>query len=354
MSRVVRADLRIALSATRVRGRDTRCRLRLGRGYPRKDSTVSGRYLATSIPTLMAQKNGLSVPLKDQAPGDAETASSGTEAPSDNLAIVFTDIVKSTYLWEHELDAMNQAIEQHDNTLRSLLIKHDGYEVKQNGDGFMIAFQSAVAALEFCLEVQEQLLEIEWPEELLELDAGSEVLAKHGAGSDHEEEVVFKGLRLRISCHWGEPVSKWNETISRMDYLGPVVNVAARFIQATEGGQIVVSEAFLEALGKSKNASENGPSEGPLFAATAEMSVNEPNSTGAQVNLKNLKAEHAESALKDKRFEVRSLGKRHFKGVSDDQNIFFFIPHSLHGRLQFWPKHMQIEGSKGNLSDSGG
>jgi hypothetical protein len=114
----------------------------------------------------------------------------------------------------------------------------------------------------------------------------------------------------------------------------------------------VVSEAFLEALGKSKSGNENA-NEGPLFAAKDHANGKEFNPDGGEVDLRDLKAEHAESILKDKRFEVRSLGKRHFKGVSEDQKLYFIIPQSLHGRLHFWPKHMQVEGSKGNLVDSG-
>ena len=275
------------------------------------------------------------------------------KAPEGELAIVFTDIVKSTYIWENEPLAMKTAMVKHDEMVRAVTVRHQGYEVKQNGDGFMLAFQTAISALEFCLEVQEQLLDIEWPEDLLKIGAGSEVKDKD---DDDGDGLLFKGLRLRMSCHWGSPVVVPNEVIGRMDYMGPMVNRAARFIQATEGGQIVVSEPFLHALAKTKNgeSSDRDTSEGPLFAAKVEEGgENEDDELGQKIDLSDLRAEHTESILRDKHFEVRSLGKRHFKGVSDLQTLYFIIPESLQGRLHFWPKHMQVEGSKGNLAESG-
>jgi len=126
----------------------------------------------------------------------------------------------------------------HDGMIRSLTEANQGYEVKQNGDGFMVAFPTATSAVQFCLDVQEQLLDECWPPGILELPPGRET-------TDSEGHVLFRGLKLRMSAHWGTPVCNWNEVINRMDYLGPMVNRAARFIQVTEGGQIVVSGDFL-------------------------------------------------------------------------------------------------------------
>ncbi len=277
------------------------------------------------------------------------------KAPEGTLAIVFSDIVKSTDIWDSKPQAMAKAMAKHDEMVRNLMVRHQGYEVKQNGDGFMIAFQTAVSALEFCLEVQHELLEVEWPEDLLELGAASEVKAVDG--EVRNDGIIFKGLRLRMSCHWGEPVAQWNEVIERMDYMGPMVNRAARFIQATEGGQIVVSEPFLQALATSKNgdSSDQDGSEGPLFTAKVEEGSveDDDDELGQKIDLRDLKAEHTETILRDKQFEVRLLGKRHFKGVSDLQKLYFILPESLHGRLKFWPKQMQVEGSKGNLVGPG-
>ena len=265
-------------------------------------------------------------------------------APESPLAIVFTDIVSSTDIWESNPDAMKKAMYLHDNTMRTLTTRHRGYEVKQNGDGFMFAFQKAISALEFCLDVQKKLMEVEWPEELLEMSAGTEVKTETGDG----EDVLWRGLRLRMSAHFGEPVCMWNDVIKRMDYLGPMVNRAARFIQATEGGQIVVSDEFLGELQKAKSSdtTQDSGGGGPLF----ESLQYDKDEEGAKLDLKDLQCEDVADGLSEKQFEVRLLGERHFKGLDDMSKLYFIIPYSLRARLESWPRHMQVPGSKGNLT----
>jgi len=271
---------------------------------------------------------------------DAESKTrQSTEAPQPPLAIVFTDIVKSTAIWEKNSSAMAESMTIHDDLLRNLTATHSGYEVKQNGDGFMIAFQSAVSALNFCLDVQLQLQEQKWPQELLDIGPAQPVVNEHAESDDEQEDVLWRGLRLRMSAHFGEPVCVWNEVIQRMDYLGPAVNRAARFVSVCEGGQIVVSEEFLQEL--SNSATSTGARNGPLFENAQ--------AGGAVVH------EDDQRQLEDlvgTRFEVRMLGDRHFKGVAEKQRLFFIIPKSLQGRLKHFPRHKYVQASKGNLTEN--
>ena len=354
MPRLIRVDLHISLllNGSLLRSRASRLRLRASKPnsstYRSNSVLWTKRHISSTASPRQSQSMAeASLPTKTGAL-QVETPVRHIAAPEGAMAIVFTDVVKSTDLWETNVEAMKAAMVQHDEELRNLIVRHNGYEVKQNGDGFMIAFQTAIRALEFCLEVQQHLLEVEWPEELLEMKAGSEVTAQEG---DHEE-VLFKGLRLRMSCHWGEPVAEPNRVTDRMDYFGPMVNRAARFIQATEGGQIVVSEPFLAALGRAKNGvkSDESSNLGPLFG---DKYRGNDDVLGQALDLRDLQAENAETLLRDKHFEVRLLGKRHFKGVSDLQKLYFITSESLNGRIQFWPKHAQVEGSKGNLIEPG-
>lgn len=39
-----------------------------------------------------------------------------------------------------------------------------GYEVKSDGDSFMVAFSSVFSAVTYCMSVQEALLGADWPE----------------------------------------------------------------------------------------------------------------------------------------------------------------------------------------------
>lgn len=257
-------------------------------------------------------------------------------APNPPLSIVFTDIVKSTAIWEKDADTMAKAMRIHDDLVRETIRARKGYEVKQNGDGFMIAFQSAICALRFCLDVQIKLQDQDWPEPLLELGPAQPVIASDSPDGSQPDHHLWKGLRLRMSAHSGSVVCNWNGVIDRMDYLGPAVNRAARFVGVCEGGQIVVSEEFLDALRieQTETLAENGP----LYDRSGADG-------SQQQKLRQLDIE----GLVGTDFEVCDLGERHFKGVQEKQKLYFIVPKSLQGRLEWFPKHNFVQASKGNL-----
>jgi adenylate cyclase len=154
--------------------------------------------------------------------------------PLGNLALVFTDIRNSTLLWDTNA-GMPTAIRMHHTLLRRELRLCGGYEVKTEGDAFMVAFQSVSAALLWCLTVQMRLLEESWPREILECAEGRERRAR-GSG-----EVVARGLSVRMGIHCGTPICELDITTHRMDYYGPMVNRSARVMASAAGGQIMVT-----------------------------------------------------------------------------------------------------------------
>ena len=170
-------------------------------------------------------------------------------APSGQVALVFTDVQGSTQLWERCSSGMRGALDVHDQVMRALLAGVDGYEVKTQGDSFMVAFASAVEAVRWCLEVQEALVRAPWPEELLSQE---DAAVEQGARGP-----LHRGLRVRMGVHVGEPECRIDERTGRADYFGRMVNVAARVAAAGHGGQLLVSgEAWarvrgeLESLGR--------------------------------------------------------------------------------------------------------
>lgn len=241
---------------------------------------------------------------------------------------------------------MNEAMAIHDDLIRGLSDKYAGYEVKQNGDGFMFAFQSAPSALNFCLDIQVQLQTQKWPQALLKLGPAEPVVTESDEAPSGEV-VLWKGLRLRMSAHYGEPVCKWNDVIGRMDYLGPAVNRAARFVGVCEGGQIVVSQEFLQELKRARREVVGGG--GPLFDHVETSAPSDED-----LDVKDLQGEELPEDMGDTRFELRVLGERHFKGVPGNQKLYFIIPKSLRGRIDFLPKHEYVQPSKGNLMEGGG
>lgn len=264
----------------------------------------------------------------------------GTPPPQGSLSIVFTDIVKSTAIWEKDAPAMVQAMHLHDDMIRSLTETNEGYEVKQNGDGFMIAFPTATSAVQFCLDVQEKLLDEHWPKGILKLPDGKET-------TDSDGHVLFRGLQLRMSAHWGAPVCNWNEVIQRMDYLGPMVNRAARFIEVTEGGQIVVSEDFLLQL-QGELAIVKGEKE-EMETTEARSSRHSAGNKEEPLDLGTLRSKRDQQKLTHQQFEIRLLGDHEFKGLEEPQKLFFLVPRSLQGRADHWHQVTHVSGVKGNV-----
>ena len=138
-------------------------------------------------------------------------------APTGTVTIVFTDIEDSTRLWERHAADFEACLARHNEIMRAYIAAHGGFEVKTEGDAFMVAFARAGDAVQFALNTQ------------LALDA------------EPWNEQVGK-LLVRMGMHSGEPIIG-KDPDGRTDYFGPVVNRAARVAGAGHGGQILLSDA---------------------------------------------------------------------------------------------------------------
>jgi predicted ATPase/class 3 adenylate cyclase len=132
------------------------------------------------------------------------------EDSSATLTFVFTDLESSTRLWETFPDAMNSAMERHDEILRRAVEHADGRVLKVTGDGLMAVFSSASEGANACLEAQLALRDEAWGE--------------------------TGPLRVRMGIHVGEAQRRAG------DFFGPPVNRAARIMAAAHGGQVLLSE----------------------------------------------------------------------------------------------------------------
>ena len=149
--------------------------------------------------------------------------------PTGEVTLVFTDVQGSTALWDRDAEAMRDALELHDRILRDLIERLGGYEVKTEGDAFMVAFAAPSLAIGWCLEAQLALAAAPWSDALL-----SQVEA--------QVEGSHRGLRVRMGGGLGRPDCKPDPNTGRMDYFGPAVNRAARIGASGHGGQVVFSE----------------------------------------------------------------------------------------------------------------
>jgi predicted ATPase/class 3 adenylate cyclase len=155
-----------------------------------------------------------------------------SDAPTGRVTLVFTDIEGSSTLWDAAPTTMREALAVHDEVMRRTLAARSGYEVKTQGDSFMVTFDSPLSAACWCLDVQDELLKGPWPDALLALP-GCEPVSRDG-------ELLFKGLRVRMGVFEGEPECRPDPLTGRMDYFGPVVNRAARVESAAHGGQVLL------------------------------------------------------------------------------------------------------------------
>jgi len=131
---------------------------------------------------------------------------------------MFTDIVGSTDLARVMGDeSWGNVLAWHDDTLRKLFALHRGEEVKQSGDGFFVAFDEPLDAIECAVDVQKRL-------------------------DGHRKEAGF-APQVRIGLHRAEATRK-----SR-DYEGIGVHEAARIGALAQGGEILASKDILGAAG---------------------------------------------------------------------------------------------------------
>jgi putative ABC transport system ATP-binding protein len=136
------------------------------------------------------------------------------------VTIMFSDIEGFTAMTERLGDQrVQEVLHTHCAIVREQISVHGGFEVKAQGDGFMIAFASARRALRCAVAIQRAT----------------------AAYDEHAEAPV----RLRIGLHTGEA------TKEGYDFFGRSVIVAARVAAAGLGGEVLVTSLVRELAGAS-------------------------------------------------------------------------------------------------------
>jgi eukaryotic-like serine/threonine-protein kinase len=170
---------------------------------------------------------------------------SGAVAPDGTVTVLFTDIEGSTQLTEALGDAAwIGVLREHNAIVREQVAAHSGFEVKSQGDGFMLAFASPEDAVRCAIGIQRAL--------------------EQAPPNEHR-------LRVRIGLHTGEPIREQD------DFFGKAVILAARIAAEARGGEILVS---------------------PLVRAITERSGEFSFSDPTDVELKGLSGMHRLSAVR--------------------------------------------------------
>ena len=136
-----------------------------------------------------------------------------------NMTLLLCDIEGSTALLTALEDRYSDLLGDVRRILRAAARRQGGHEVDVHGDEFFAVFHHAHDAILAALAMQRGLRDGLWPEGMT--------------------------VRVRLGIHSGRPTS------TEHGYVGLAVHAAARIMAAGHGGQILVSEASVRALGDS-------------------------------------------------------------------------------------------------------
>ena len=129
---------------------------------------------------------------------------------------MFTDMVAFSALAQHDEALALELLEEHRTLLRPAFLKHQGHEIKTIGDGFLVEFASAVAAVTCAIEIQEAL------------------------ASRNMDAPADRLFQVRIGIHLGDVLLRGN------DIVGDGVNIAARIEPLADSGGIAVTQQVFD------------------------------------------------------------------------------------------------------------
>ena len=134
------------------------------------------------------------------------------------VTLLFTDLVGSTETLQRlGEEGAEQFRRTHFRLLREAVAAHEGQEVKNLGDGLMVAFGSALDATRCAVAMQQAV--------------------------ERHNRRGGESLNVRVGLHVGEPIR------DEEDYFGTPVVIAQRLCASARGGQVVASDLVRALIG---------------------------------------------------------------------------------------------------------
>ena len=159
---------------------------------------------------------GASIDIVASAALDERPDLADHAAPDGTVTLLFSDIEGSTAANERLGDRRwLEVLHAHNDLVRAEVANHGGFEVKSQGDGFMVAFSSARRGVLCAIGIQRAM-------------------------RDHVDKHPDEPVAVRIGLHTGEAVKEGD------DFFGQHVALAARVAGTARGGQILVSSLVKE------------------------------------------------------------------------------------------------------------
>ncbi|KXZ51008.1 hypothetical protein GPECTOR_14g25 [Gonium pectorale] len=158
------------------------------------------------------------------------------------VAVAFCSLERYPEMVAVSRDLSFDVLAVFNDVVRRSLLVCGGYECLEQEGHFMMAFAAPAEALEWCLMLQELIMEVSWTPPMLCLPGMQEQLHPLTGA------VLFRGPRVKAGMYAGVPTRVGpHPTTGRADYHGPCVNRAARFCHAAaQGGQVIVARSLME------------------------------------------------------------------------------------------------------------
>ena len=135
--------------------------------------------------------------------------SSGEVNQKERVAfILFTDIYRSTQLWEKFPHEFGTLLEKHNSIHEETIVLHNGEIMKNLGDGYIAIFESANECLACGVEIQRRLAKLEpLPDKtriLARIVGHGGCLQKLAAGRGYFGQALNRASRICQICHPGQ------------------------------------------------------------------------------------------------------------------------------------------------------
>jgi len=157
-----------------------------------------------------------SIDVIASALGDAQPEFGQMSSPDGALTLLFCDIEDAAEICDEVgAERSSELLRDHGAIVEQVVRHHGGTVAKSHADGFMVAFDSADAALRSAIDLQSSLADRTVP--------GGE-----------------RPLRLRVGLHTGFVITSEDEMYGRNVVLG------ARIAGCARGGEIMVSSTLKE------------------------------------------------------------------------------------------------------------
>jgi class 3 adenylate cyclase len=151
----------------------------------------------------------------------SEVLSPGRQIGVRNLCVLFTDLKKSTFLYELVGDASAFGrVRRHFDFLTDVIQRNRGGIVKTIGDAVMAVFPTEADAVRAGMEIQT------------------------GIGAFNRRHELDPPIIIKLGVHHGTAIAV--NANDHLDYFGRTVNIAARIQNESEGGDVVLTQEVFE------------------------------------------------------------------------------------------------------------